>query len=138
MNAAKRKVESGPGGMAARFLPLLQRPYRRAFDFLMLVAGLSGGAYYGWQRVGPQITQGPEYLLEPERIEITPPPPWIRCWVGPPRSGRPVGWWCWTPGMAAATAAPSAWPRAIMKKITPWIGRCDCSACSRLAAGRWS
>jgi hypothetical protein len=78
MNAAKRKAESGPAGMAARFLPLLQRPYRRAFVLLLLVAGLSGGAYYGWQRVGPQITQGPEYLLEPERIEITPPPPWIR------------------------------------------------------------
>jgi len=78
MNAAKRKAESGPAGMTARFLPLLQRPYRRVFVLLLLVAGLSGGAYYGWQRVGPQITQGPEYLLEPEQIEITPPPPWIR------------------------------------------------------------
>jgi hypothetical protein len=77
MNAAKRKTESAPDGLA-RMLPFLRHPYRRVFVVLLLAAGLTGGAYYGWQRVGPQVTQGPEYLLEPDQIEITPPPPWIR------------------------------------------------------------
>lgn len=78
MNAAKRKAESAPAGLAARLLPFLRQPYRRVFVVLLLGAGLAGGAYYGWQRVGQQVTQGPEYLLEPDQIEITPPPPWIR------------------------------------------------------------
>ena len=78
MNAAKRKTESAPDGLAARLLPFLRHPYRRVFVVLLLAAGLTGAAYYGWQRVGPQVTQGPDYLLEPEQIEITPPPPWIR------------------------------------------------------------
>ena len=78
MNAAKRKAESAPAGLAARMLPFLRQPYRRLFVVLLLAAGLTGGAYYGWQRVGPQVTQGSEYLLEPDQIEITPPPPWIR------------------------------------------------------------
>jgi hypothetical protein len=78
MNAAKRKTESAPDGLAARLLPFLRHPYRRVFVVLFLAAGLTGAAYYGWQRVGPQVTQSPEYLLEPDQIEITPPPPWIR------------------------------------------------------------
>ena len=78
MNAAKRKAESAPDGLAARMLPFLRQPYRGLLLVLVLAAGLTGGAYYGWQRVGPQVTQGPEYLLEPDQIEITPPPPWIR------------------------------------------------------------
>ncbi len=78
MNAAKRKAESAPDGLAARMLPFLRQPYRGLLLVLVLAAGLTGGAYYGWQRVGPQVTQGPDYLLEPEQIEITPPPPWIR------------------------------------------------------------
>jgi hypothetical protein len=75
MNAAKRKPESVPSGATAG---VWQRPFRRGFTVLLLLAGLTGGAYYGWQRVGPQVTQGPEYVLELEQIVITPPPPWIR------------------------------------------------------------
>lgn len=78
MNAAKRKAESAPAGLVARLLPFLRQPYRRWFIALALVAGLGGGAYYGWQRVGPQVTRGSEYLLQPDQIETTPPPPWIR------------------------------------------------------------
>ncbi len=78
MNAAKRKAEPAPGGLVERFLPILRPPYRFVFLTVVLVAGLAGAAYYGWQRVGTRVTQGPEYLLEPEQIEITPPPPWIR------------------------------------------------------------
>jgi len=76
MNAAKRKAEPPSSGTTAGFR---QRAFRRVLPVLLLVAGLTGGAYYGWQRVGPQIAQGPEYALETEQIEITPqPPPWIR------------------------------------------------------------
>jgi len=78
MNAAKRKAEPAPSGLVERFVPILRSPYRLVFLTLGLVAGLAGAAYYGWQRVGGQVTQGPEYLLAPEQIEITPLPPWIR------------------------------------------------------------
>jgi len=75
MNAAKRKPEPPSGSTTAGFR---QRAFRLGFPVFLLVAGLVGGAYYGWQRVGPQIAQGPEYVLETEQIAITPPPPWIR------------------------------------------------------------
>jgi len=78
MNAAKRKAEPAPSGLVERFVPILRSPYRLVFLTLGLVAGLAGATYYGWQRVGGQVTQGPEYLLAPEQIEITPLPPWIR------------------------------------------------------------
>ncbi len=78
MNAAKRKADPGPAGRVARLLPFLQRPYRRMLVVLLLLAGLLGGAYHTWQRVGPQIVQGPEYVLQPDQIQIPPPPPWIR------------------------------------------------------------
>ncbi len=78
MNAAKRKTDPSPAGFVARFLPFMQRPYRRILALLLLVAGLIGGGYYGWQQLGPQIVQGSEYVLQPEQIEIPPPPPWIR------------------------------------------------------------
>ena len=78
MNAAKRKTEPRPAGFVARFLPFLQRPYRRLLVVLLLAAGLIGGASYGWQRLGPQIRQGPEYVLQADQIQIPPPPPWIR------------------------------------------------------------
>jgi hypothetical protein len=78
MNAAKRKTEPSPAGFVTSFLPFLQRPYRRLLVVLLLVGGLIGGAYYGWQRLGPEVVQGPEYVLQPDQIQIPPPPPWIR------------------------------------------------------------
>ena len=78
MNAAKRKAEPGPAGLVAQLLPFPKRPYRRILVVLLLVAGLTGGAYYGWRRLGPHIVQGPDYILQPEQIQIPPPPPWIR------------------------------------------------------------
>lgn len=78
MNAAKRKAEPSPAGLLAQLLPFQQRPSRCLLVVLLLVAALTGGAYYGWQRLGPHIVQGPEYLLQPEQIQIPPPPPWIR------------------------------------------------------------
>ena len=78
MNAAKRKAEPRPAGFVAQSLPFVQRPYRRLLVVLLLVAGLVGGASYAWQRLGPQIRQGTEYVLQPDQIQIPPPPPWIR------------------------------------------------------------
>jgi hypothetical protein len=75
MNAAKRKTEpAAETAMASAW----QRSVRRVVIALLLVGGVTAGAYYAWQRVGTQIRQGSEYLLEPEQIEINPPPPWIR------------------------------------------------------------
>lgn len=78
MNAAKRKREPSSAGFVASFLPFLQRPYRRLLVVLLLVGGLIGGVYYGWQRLGPQVVKGPEYVLQPDQIQIPAPPPWIR------------------------------------------------------------
>lgn len=44
---------------------------------LMLVAfGL--GAHLLWLRIGPTVARDPQYLLSAEKIQITPPPAWIR------------------------------------------------------------
>ncbi|NLF72526.1 MAG: hypothetical protein GX575_26120 [Candidatus Anammoximicrobium sp.] len=78
MNAAKRKAEPQPAGFVAWLSPFSQRPARRLLAVLLLVAGLLGSVFYGWQRMGPQIVQGPEYELHPDQIQIPPPPPWVR------------------------------------------------------------
>lgn len=78
MNAAKRKADPGPAGRLVQLFPFFQGPYRRLLVVLLLVAGVTGGAYFGWRRLGPQIVQGPEYILQPDQIQIPPAPPWIR------------------------------------------------------------
>jgi hypothetical protein len=47
---------------------------------VVFVAALVGGAIYAWQRWGEDITQGPDYILQPEDIKISensPVPAWI-------------------------------------------------------------
>lgn len=76
MNAARRKTAPGAGDRTVAASP--PRHYRRTLTLFLLSVGIAGGAHYGWQQVGPQVSQGPEYRLEPDQIEITPLPPWIR------------------------------------------------------------
>jgi hypothetical protein len=79
MNAAKRKPKPGAvSRLLSPLLPLAGGTGRRVWIGAFLVVGLLGGTYFGWQRWGGQISQEPEYVVLPENIEITPPPPWIR------------------------------------------------------------
>jgi hypothetical protein len=79
MNAAKRKSKSStPNRLVAPFLPLFTGPGRRVSVGVFLVVVLLGGTYFGWQRWGRRIVDQPEYVVLPENIHITPPPPWIR------------------------------------------------------------
>jgi hypothetical protein len=55
---------------------LLFRP--RVWAGLVFLLGLGVGAHYLWQRGAPTIARHPQYQLTAERIQITPPPPWIR------------------------------------------------------------
>jgi hypothetical protein len=43
----------------------------------MLAAAIAGGGYTVWQRVRTTLLAGEDYRLEPNEVEITPPPPWI-------------------------------------------------------------
>ena len=42
-----------------------------------MVAVAIGGALYGWHRFGSLATQSADYVLTPDRIHVTPQPPWI-------------------------------------------------------------
>lgn len=81
MNAAKRKRKSSP---FARFTSTFSSFHQGAFGRMMMAAVfaavLAGGAIYAWQRWGQDITQRPEYILQPEDIVISddsPVPDWI-------------------------------------------------------------
>jgi hypothetical protein len=44
-----------------------------------LIAGLGGGiVYFAWRQVRDHVVGGSEYQVDPEKIAVTPPPPWIR------------------------------------------------------------
>jgi hypothetical protein len=51
----------------------------RVFAGIALVAGVGLGAHFTWQRYAPVIAKSAQYSLTADHIEITPPPPWIRC-----------------------------------------------------------
>jgi hypothetical protein len=79
MNAAKRKQKPGPfDRFRAPLQPLLTGTGRRVTIGVFLICALLGGIYFGWQRWGERIADQPEYVVLPENIDITPPPPWIR------------------------------------------------------------
>lgn len=64
----------------------LQERLRSAFElagrgFLVTIGVLVlgfGALFFAWGRWGPGIKSQPGYLLTAEKIEITPPPPWIQ------------------------------------------------------------
>ena len=79
MNAGRRKRKTkGAAGIPMAGWSFLRGPGGRALAAVAIVGALVGGAVYGWRRWGLEITDRPEYRLEAENIEITPPPPWIR------------------------------------------------------------
>jgi len=50
----------------------------RVWVCLALLAALWTGAHFLWLRTAPTVARDPQYLLSAERIQITPPPAWIR------------------------------------------------------------
>jgi len=56
---------------------LLFRP--RVWACLFFLVGLGFAAHYQWKRGAPTIARHPQYQLTAENIQITSPPPWIRC-----------------------------------------------------------
>src|SRR6476661_7522543 len=50
----------------------------RVWVCLSLLVGLGFAAHFLWQREAPMVARNPQYILAAERIQITPPPAWIR------------------------------------------------------------
>ncbi len=53
------------------------RALRKPILVLLLLAGCVWGGMKLWENVREQVAIGPEYQLDPNQIEITPPPAWI-------------------------------------------------------------
>src|SRR5438132_13522252 len=61
--------------------PMRGRLFRvrpRVWACLAILAVLGVGAHLLWRRTAPIVARDPQYLLSAERIQITPPPVWIR------------------------------------------------------------
>jgi hypothetical protein len=68
-SSAKREP-SDTGGF------ILWRP--KVWGVLVVLLSIGIGAHFAWQRFAPVIAHRPQYLISAERIQITPPPSWIR------------------------------------------------------------
>src|SRR5690348_15167783 len=58
--------------------PRLFRIRPRVWACLVILVGLGFAAHFMWERSEPGIAREPQYILAAERIQITPPPPWVR------------------------------------------------------------
>ena len=57
---------------------LLWRPHNRGLVLMVgVVAVAIGGLLMAWQRWGETALGSADYIVTPEKIDITPPPPWI-------------------------------------------------------------
>lgn len=56
--------------------PLLLRP--KVWAGALLLAALALGSHLAWRRYAPAVARHPQYQITADRIQITPPPPWIR------------------------------------------------------------
>ena len=63
--------------MASWILFLAVRRGRTVLIVLVLIGLLGGGLYAAWIALKPRIVASREYLIGPEQVEITSPPPWI-------------------------------------------------------------
>ncbi len=61
----------------ARLANLLLGPAKPVLLVALLLAVFLGAWYLLWQRVGPQVLAGPDYLLGPEQVELPQLPEWI-------------------------------------------------------------
>ena len=77
MGTSKQKPSAVPSPVAS-LIRLLWRPQNRGLALtVMVVVTAIGGFVYSWQRWGEPATHSAEYVVTPEKIEITPPPAWI-------------------------------------------------------------
>lgn len=74
-SAAKRSLVTV---LVGRLLGLVRHARGSWLLATVLLAAAGGGLYALWQYVGPHVQNDPQYLLSADRIEITPPPPWVR------------------------------------------------------------
>ncbi len=72
--AAKSASDRGLLGSIANQL----RQRLSAIVALVAVAGIAWAAMLLWQRVRSHVAAQPDYQLDADEIQITPPPPWIR------------------------------------------------------------
>lgn len=80
-SAAKARpanADKGSGAAPAVSRPLAGGARRRGLLGAALVAFVIGGTAYAWNRWGNEISSRPEYVLQPEGVEITSPPDWVR------------------------------------------------------------
>src|SRR4051812_33944805 len=73
MTRIKPETSAQPVGKGRRF-----RIRPRVWACLAMLVGLGFGAHFLWLRAAPTVARDPQYVLAAERIQITPPPAWIR------------------------------------------------------------
>ncbi len=72
--SAKKKSSESPDAAVQR----VQRPRRWPWVMAILVGLTATGAVVVWRHVRQHVLSSGEYQVDPEKIEITTPPPWIR------------------------------------------------------------
>jgi len=72
----KRKSAASPAGLT-KLVEILSGPARPLLVIALLGAAAFGVWYFVWNRVHHQVLSSEEYLVTPEKVEITPPPDWI-------------------------------------------------------------
>jgi hypothetical protein len=81
MSAVSRSSKSHPAADAAlrlrRFAGLLVGPARTPTLVVLILGTAAAAWYFGWARVRDRVLSSSEYLVGPEQVEITSPPPWI-------------------------------------------------------------
>jgi hypothetical protein len=79
MNATSRKsAPTSTAGLVSRWLPFAEGSWRRVVLAVAFVGALVGGVGYAWNRWGREITSGPQFQLTADKIDVTPPPAWVR------------------------------------------------------------
>jgi hypothetical protein len=73
-----KKTAKDPGPLA-RLARFLWGPGRPVLVVAVAIAALAAGWYAVWQRVGPGVLASEGYRVTPEKVDMTPPPPWICC-----------------------------------------------------------
>lgn len=80
MNAARHSPAAPPrprGWRALVAAPFAGR-FSTLFALLVLIGLFAAGFSYAWRRWGETVASHPRYLLDAERLEVTPQPDWIR------------------------------------------------------------
>ena len=75
--AKKQKASSSVPTWLRRFFSWLLGAGRPVLMLAILLGALGGGSYFAWQKLKTRILNSPEYLVDPSKVEITPPPAWI-------------------------------------------------------------